>query len=380
MFLFHGTRGARETVRSIAREGLRAHPHRWTHGVLDDEAPTVFVSPTPVAGHGGDPVAFAMGFARHKGPRAPGDGWIIVFDVATEEPDALSFVKAVVANRDIDQHFFGQSALSLMLAPLSTQPNAPLVIEVLYELAQRDDLHRIARELEPTLVSLAPGVSMPEPSFARWRAYCDAIVRARSSDEVERAGRRYGVERESPFVPHCELCVETLADWAYALPSHVKLACTGGERALLLARYGRRDLFGQGLEQHARMVGRWYEAADRSEIEQGFRRLRERRREQPPPIERLRAGTPIDLSRVPDAWTPRFGRTHTLEDARARDVQLVCDAIDPRHMIGAIHLASGPRFRPWARPTRDDRLPSKLWRAARWLRAHSARADTIYDG
>jgi hypothetical protein len=321
-----------------------------------------------------------MGFARYRGPRTAGDGWIIVFDVPTDQPDALSFVRAVVANRDIDQHFLGQSTLGTLLFALSTQPDAPLVIEALYELGQRDDLRSVARELEPTLVCFSPGVSMETPSFAKWRAYCDAIVEARSSDEVERAGRRWGVQREWSPVPHCELCVEVLADWSYALPSRVKLACTGGERALLPARYGRRDLFGHALEQHARMVGRWYEGADRADVEQGFRDLRVRRRERPSPIELLRSRTPIDLSRLPDPWTPRFGHTHTLAELRSHDVQLVCDAIDPRYMIGAIHLASGPRFRPWARPTRDDRLPSKLWRAARWLRAHSARPDTIYDG
>lgn len=380
MFLFHGTRGPRETIRSIAREGLRPFRHGWTRSVLGSDDETVFVSPSPVAGHGGDPVSFAMGFARYKGPRAPGDGWIVVFDVPTTGPGALSFAKAVVRNRDLDQYFRSRSTLRTLLG-CACVGAATTILEALYELGGRDDLHRIARELQPTLRRFSSEVSMPEPSFARWRAYADAILTARTREEVERLGRRYGVQRQYPEVPHCELCVQGLADWIYQLPPHVKLACTYGEAIELPALYGRHDLFGQRLEANARMVRRWYESAPVSAVAAGLWALRSTGRSRDAdPLALLQKHTPIDLSKLPDGWTSRLGRAPTMDAIAEDDVQLVCDAMGPEHMIGAIHLSAGARFRPWARPTRDDRLPSKLWRAARWLRANSKRPDTIYDG
>lgn len=379
MFLFHGTRGTRETIRSIAREGLRPFVHAWTAAAIGVEDPTVFVSPTPVAGHGGDPVSFAMGFARYNGPRAQGDGWIVVFDVPTTGPDALSFAKGVVRNRDLDQHFRARSALRTLVESASAK--GVTVLEALYELGGRDDLHRIASELQPRLRSFSGDASMAEPSFARWSAYADGILGARSREEVARLGRRYGVQRSYIEVPHCELCVQGLADWCYVLPANVKLACTEGEPIELPARYGRHDLFGQRLEANARMVRRWYEGAEPEAIARGFGALSVATWvRDADPLELLKKHTPIDLSKLPDGWTSGFGRAPTVEAIKDGDVQLVCDAMGPEHMIGAIHLSAGARFRPWARPTRDDRLPSKLWRAARWLRANSTRPDTIYDG
>ena len=74
---FHGTRGDRSHIEAIRRDGLRALRHEWTHSQLGHEAST-FLANAPVAGEGGDPVAFAMGYGRWKGPRSHGDGWIIV--------------------------------------------------------------------------------------------------------------------------------------------------------------------------------------------------------------------------------------------------------------------------------------------------------------
>lgn len=374
MLLFHGTRGGRDRIRSIAREGLRAVDHAWTHDVLRSKDPTTFLSPTPVAGHGGDPVAFAMGFRSWSGPRTPGDGWIVVVDLPHEA--LASTVRAVIANRDLEQYFARWTVLS-ELASRAVGPRAVTVLELLEELGRRPDLAEVARGARPVLLSHRRDVDLRGVSFADWRAYATAIAAAPSLEAVARAGRRYGVRWAEPEVPHCDLCVSGMADWAYELP--VRLACTGEAPPRLRAHVGARDLFGEGLVAHARMAARWYEGVDRREVAAGFERLAEASGHGPPG-EALTRLTPLDPARLPAPWRPGFGRTWREEDLRGPDVQLVCDAIPPEHVVGALRLAAGPKLRPWARPTKAAPLAQRLWRGARALRAASSRPDTIYDG
>ncbi len=59
---------------------------------------SVFLSTVPVAGKGGDPVSFAMGWPV-KGLQAGESGYIVVVDLP---PDALDLIAAVIPNLDLD--------------------------------------------------------------------------------------------------------------------------------------------------------------------------------------------------------------------------------------------------------------------------------------
>src|SRR5262245_2542914 len=69
MWLFHGTRLDTAGERSLRREGLRGTAGGWAATLLG-ERPLCFLSPEPVAGVGGDPVSFALGWPwRHRHTR-----------------------------------------------------------------------------------------------------------------------------------------------------------------------------------------------------------------------------------------------------------------------------------------------------------------------
>src|SRR4051812_16675373 len=102
MLLFHGTRA--NALDEIVTHGLKpARPgdssHDWVWDLSgQSRGSSVFLSTEPVAGKGGDPVSFAMGWPI-KGWRAREAGYIVVVDLP---PDALHLIVAVVPNHDLD--------------------------------------------------------------------------------------------------------------------------------------------------------------------------------------------------------------------------------------------------------------------------------------
>jgi len=383
MLFFHGTRGDRSLIEAIRRDGLRALRHEWTHSQLGHEAST-FLANAPVAGAGGDPVAFAMGYGRWKGPRSHGDGWIIVVDLPRER---WGVIRAVVPNLELAQYFDGGTlrqwlpsvveTLDATGTALSRARRGPMLIELLDELGRRPDLGRIARSLRPVLVSKYSDLHADDFSFGRWRRYAGALLEAASVEQVLRAGRRWGFRWEKPEVPHCALCVAGMATWVYAVDA--PLACAEGSTAALYASMSGRDLLGDGLESLARTVARGYAAVPREAVALAFARLRQRQDVRVGWAEVL-AGTPLDADALPPSWSPDFGRRWAEIDVRAADVQVVCDAIAPEHVVGALRLSSGARLRAWARPRRGETLAAKLWHAAAVVRARHRGSMVLYDG
>lgn len=370
MLLFHGTRGDRALVDSIADEGLRAIGRAWTHAVLGREQ-CAFLSNAPVAGHGGDPVAFAMGFGRWQ-RRAATDGWIIVVDLPN---DARHLVRAVIPNLELARYFDRDRHFGLLASDTwivgEDRAIGPPVVEVLHELGRRD-LAKVA--LRPVLRSKYADLHSDDFSFARFRRYADALRNARTVDEVVRAGRRCGFTWEHPEVPHCELCVAGMATWSHVVD--VPLDCAGCRQVALPVF--PRDPLGGGLEPPVRMITRWFEGVA---MQPRFEMLRDARRVRSETgHERLLRILEIDESRLPPAWRRDFGSAFTEEDLRAPDVQLVCDAIPTTVVVGALRIATSGRLRPWARPARGETLAAKLWDAARELRRTSRGPRTVYDG
>src|SRR5262249_45548585 len=102
MLLFHGTRAP--ALDGILKHGLRPpQPGAstpdwvWEFGGRS-QANAVFLSTTPVAGKGGDPVSLALGWPlKHLRGRSP--GFLIVVDLP---PEAFELVHAVVPNVELE--------------------------------------------------------------------------------------------------------------------------------------------------------------------------------------------------------------------------------------------------------------------------------------
>src|SRR5262252_9059168 len=101
MLLFHGT--SAHALEGILRDGLQppqpgAANHDWVWDLSGrSQGNAVFLSTAPVAGKGGDPVSFALGWPLKYG-RGIQPGYIVVVDMP---PDALGLVHAVVPNIEL---------------------------------------------------------------------------------------------------------------------------------------------------------------------------------------------------------------------------------------------------------------------------------------
>jgi len=388
MLLFHGTRGDRALVESIAADGLRGFGRAWTHAVLGREACT-FLANAPVAGHGGDPVHFAMGFGRYR-QRASNDGWIIVVDLP---PEARGLVRAVIPNTEVERYFWRDRTFAFLESGAwllgddhelvsakarKRMPTGPRVIEVLAELGPEGAARA---KLHPVLLSKYEDLGSDDFSFANWTRYADALRNARTLDDVIRAGRRWGFRWEHPEVPHCELCVASMATWAYAIDASPRLACACERTAALPASFAGRDFVGNGLDALAGMVRRWFEGVGQAELIERFESLRA---SEPSGSQSARdylvRVLAIAQSRLPAAWRSDFGAEFDEGTMRAADGQLVCDAIPSEYLVGALRIATGGRLRPWARPKGGETLMSKLWQATHALRRASRGPATVYDG
>lgn len=381
MLLFHGTRGQRSVIESIGREGLRARRHEWTHDRVGHAAST-FLANAPVSGRGGDPVAFAMGW---NGGRAHAhDGWIVVVDLPHARRD---LIHAVVPNLELEQYFAATDLRHALLGSAAVfdwpsrrvtyHRRSPLVVEVLEELGRLPELARVARALSPVLSWRRDDLRSDDFSFAKWSRYAGDLRAATTLDEVARAGRRWGFTWENPEVPHCALCVQGMATWVY--PLEVPLACAADEHVGLFASVGGRDLFGDGLASIARTVARGYASAPPGRVAEAFAKVAGEGRSLRDWGE-LVARTPIDLAALPTSWSPDFGRHWKDEDLRRPDVQVVCDAIEPEYVLGAMRVAAGARLQGWARPRRGETLVAKLWHAATVIRHRHRGRMVLYDG
>ncbi len=102
MLLFHGTTG--QALDGILKHGLMPpQPHATRHGWVWElsgrsQGNAVFLSTAPVAGKGGDPVSFAMGWPL-KHTEGGSSGYLIVVDLP---PSALNVIHAIVPNVDLN--------------------------------------------------------------------------------------------------------------------------------------------------------------------------------------------------------------------------------------------------------------------------------------
>src|SRR5262245_36225943 len=102
MLLFHGT--SAHALAGILQDGLQpSQPGATNHDCVWElrgrsRGNAGFLSTAPVAGKGGDPVSFALGWPlKHRRGGQP--GYLVVVDLP---PDALELVHAVVPNVELN--------------------------------------------------------------------------------------------------------------------------------------------------------------------------------------------------------------------------------------------------------------------------------------
>jgi hypothetical protein len=251
MLLFHGTKAPALT--GILEHGLRppqprADRHDWAWDLSGrSQGSSDFLSTAPVAGKGGDPVSFAMGWPMKRW-RDPQPGYILVVDLPDE---ALSLIDAVVPNAELDA-FIGVSRARTFLRttfPVEAYQaekdgSKPLAIWNLshwclhYWLARYCADHRIPLEAHALDDLLGPPTGYIDPALPsdmtplRWQAFLDDYFRfvdfahrdvdspAKRERKRQHILRAHGIVlpkhvEEDDHSKHCRLCLGGLAHFAH---------------------------------------------------------------------------------------------------------------------------------------------------------------------
>jgi hypothetical protein len=379
--LFHGTIGE-DTVRAIFREGLRpskgegSSKSHWAHRLTGSPRDRlVFMSTSPVSGKGGDPVAFAMGWPLGRASRRSGEpGFIVVVDLPS---DALGGVRAVVPNGELDAFI----ELCWLKDHLSDGRSFLVILQMVRSLLARRvplDSASVGRELEVRIKRVDPDLGVEgELTAGRWAQFFEEYARlldVRSDDfsssedllrERSKLLRRYGLRfpsyiEEDGHSVSCSLCAGGLVELAIGVRGEaLDLSFSAASPV------GRMLGLEGGLADFVRVVGGQLarplpEAVDAVLRERGGTIS----------LAEFFASVPADGGRLPPIWRPGYGRSFSGKDFGRPDHQVVAEAVDARHVLGAIALSSGGRLlgRFERGRGRAGTLASQLWGLAHDLR------------
>jgi hypothetical protein len=440
MLLFHGTTSP--ALDDILKHGLRPpHPHATAHDWVAEisgrsQGSAVFLSTAPVAGKGGDPVSFAMGWpVKRLYERLP--GYIVVVDLP---PEALELVYAVVPNVELDTFISVYRTRSFLRETVRIeavrQPGEGQMLArwtlshwcMHYWLARYCADHHIA--LTPT--ALAAHVTLQlksaEPALPsdltplRWRAFLDDYFRVVEfgwkdiASEEERERRRHAVlRRHSIALPDdvesdghrktCRQCVGGLVGFCYRFDGFADYAPL---RAFLRAQpmhssyhrlpaqahiepYVMRapvDHVGLGNVQSLAMRLRAVAAHAAPFPEEAiarFFRAHESSRRSPRDVpwtwDQWYAEFPAEQCTLSHAWQPGYCQHFAAADLKRPDCQVIADAVPARYILGGIKVSDGARLVQQVRPSRrkGETLASKLWTLAHALRAQYAGTPVLLD-
>ena len=380
--LFHGTRGE-ATVRRIFREGLRPPSpngadasHDWAkHLTGVGRGELVFLSTSPVAGKGGDPVAFARGWPRPHLREGRGEpGFIVVADLPD---DAGDIVRAVVPNDELD-HYIEAHCMREHLRRGADFLTVMGQVEALAARRLPFTSSALEREIDVRVrVEGSEVVAQGELTADRWLRFVDEYVHlVEVRGPALDSGSAFEAERQKLLRRHrIRLPADIEEDSTSRRCGH----CVGGIVFCSVGLRGRDDL---RLGFHpATPVGRALAApsglADLLRIA--------RVHAEPHPRGALAAwlrgrnnwawrdyyrAFPVDEARLPPVWRPSYGRGRTARGFLRPDHQVIAERIGPEHILGAIAVTDGQRLLPRFGRGRGARgpLPSQLWRLAHALR------------
>jgi hypothetical protein len=412
--------------------------HDWVWDLSgQSQRASVFLSTEPVAGKGGDPVSFAMGWPI-KGLRAGEAGYLVVVDLP---PAELHLIAAVVPNLDLDTAVGVSHARSMLRQTfrvearrVSQESDAPLATWNLsqwclhYWLARYCLDHHIALEssaLDKVLVvqDIAPDPVLPaDMTSAQWQAFVEDYFRIVDLAYLDRVApvqverrrrnilRKYGVTlphyiEEDDHSRNCRMCIAGIYHSTYRIDGFSTYAPL---RSFLRAkpqksRYQRLPVDidlnpyvipmdakngGLGTPQSLAQLLRAVTAHTAPYGEESVLRFF-RERESSAYLKREPSWTwddwyeafPAEACALPKEWRPGVYRRFSAADLRLSDRQVIAAAIPPEFIVGAIKISDGARFLPHIRPGRrsGETLSSKLWRLTHHIRSQYAGTPVILD-
>lgn len=431
MLLFHGTMAP--ALDGILAQGLRpsqpsAVAHDWVWDLSGrSQRSAVFLSTAPVAGKGGDPVSFAMGWPSRR-RRGHYPGYIVVVDLPLE---ALDLVRAVVPNVELDTFIsvyrtraFLHDTFRLEASQASGESQRAATRWTLshwclhYWLARYCADHGVPLTPSALDARLTLQLESADPALpadltpTRWQAFLDdyfKVVALADQDihtEAERERRRLSILRrhgvslpdyigEDEHSKRCYLCIRGLARFVHRFegfedyqPLRAFLQAqpvkSSYHRLPAGARVGpyimdaplRDGGLGsvQSLAMRLRAVIAHTAPFAEREVETFFRAHESSHgspREASWTWEQWYARFPAERCALTDAWRPGYCQRFSAADLKRPDCQVISDEIPLPYILGAIKISDGARLLSYLRPNRrkGETLAAKLWALAHALRA-----------
>lgn len=371
MLLFHGTAATDEALRSILRGGLRASRCDWAGHLVSEESAFVFLSTSPVAGKGGDPIAFARGWPsrpRHSAEHARAPGYLIVVELPEASPvpihgavrnvDVEAYWRARAFTWTIERHALVQSGASYRSCPETT-------LEVLLDVfALAEDRGASMQELlRPRTLWMAPGLVegevRPYELAALGRSYVDIWSRAEKEALVRRAGLRLPDPDGSDYET-CYLCFTgNVYSFGYAFDGLPPLR--GGDFVIAGQSLGE-VIDPASMAANLEILRAWFRSYPAERV---ARAIGEK-----PAWGRLQELLPPPRDKVPAPLRGDFLKSGLPEVLREGDVQVMTGAIPAEYIVGALPVTEGSRIREELRPDRErgETLQGKIWAAVHELR------------
>ncbi len=414
MFFFHGTRA--DAIEGIFKHGL-VPPHPTDHN--DDWArrlsghshqALVYLSTSPVAGKGGDPVSFALGWPGRnwRYPRKL-PGYVVVIDLPSE---ALHLIHAVIPNIELGRFIQTHQTRGFFQHKVAfTQERRPLSLSNWCAFSWLGQYLRdagVPLEAEPLNELLRLEVTYRSPDLPadltpqRWRAFLTDYLHLmehqaadlKGEQELQRQQRRLfrtyhltlpADTLEDSHSARCRLCLEALFSYSYRVEgfeSYPPLRAFLSEKSsrakqqplaenTALAPYLIPDNSANGrIVYHLASLLRVVAAHTAPFPEAELRRFW---------LERDPTWTwpqwyrafPAGRCALPNLWRPSYGREFSERSLKQGDQQALTGPIPRDYILGAIQLSDGEKLLPHLRPNRHqgETLSTRLWRLAHDLRA-----------
>lgn len=424
MLLFHGTRES--NLESILAQGLlpfRTGEHWVSYLTPLGHKGVSFLSTSPVAGKGGDPVSFALGWPV-KRDRLDGyePGYVVVIDLPHE---ALHLIQAVIPNVEFDTFLTTLGLRDFLLSLISNYdlayPEEPIrwkndnfpistwcllywFMRYLRSLHKPLDTQAVWELLSLHIEYRAP--TLPEDlTPQRWQLflqeYCffmDVKYRDYDVKEGERQRalllQKYSIRfpddiEEDGHSRSCPLCIEAMFSYSYFIQefeqyqpfrtflkdlSNLRKGQHDTAQAIsyrLLASFRSVVLF-QHLPFILRIIASHTDPFPEEDIlaffythEGAGKRWK---------WEQWYRAFPEEDCNLPRIWRSGYGRDFLEIDLKRPDQQVIVSHLPAKYILGAIQLSDGQKFLSSIRPgkRKGEVLSTKLWRIAHELRAQYA--------
>jgi hypothetical protein len=364
VLLFHGTSADDEKLRSILREGLRASRNDWACHLIKDERAFVFLSTSPVAGKGGDPVAFARGWpmrARRSSEHARAPGYLIAVDLPEPSPVPIH---GAARNGDVEAYWKAR-AFAHILEGRAQERTGETRLEALRRVFRCARGAPLGALLRPCTLRMAPGFVQGDVRPYELALAGRAYVEADTPQEKARIARAAGMNIPEAFAEdshdrNCILCFDgQLYAFGYAFdgPPGVE------EVGLLLPGQAFGEILDPGtMGAFLEAIRAWLDAYPEAEVDRAL--------ERGGGLSGLASLLPPPRDRVPLVLRPDFLAGYEPSLLREPDVQVMTGSIPPELLVGALRITENNRIRADLRPDRGrgETLPGKLWSAIHAMR------------